>query len=241
TSDGNVQTLTPQEVKAVDPLHIGINAGFQKLLNQYPVGNDAAYGADEGLNFTGYPFNAPNRLDNRAYVGKMDFVLDNAGKHMLALRGTLYNASNDQPNALAQFPGVPPAKVLNNSKGISGTYTAILKPELINTFTFGLTRQGLAQSGTVGDNFFLANRDVLDPLQNYNARASGRILPVYNLVDNLSWTKRRHTLTTGINFRVMNNNRFSYSQSFPSYGFSTTELIGLGDDITNAINSFIQN
>src|SRR5262249_20946876 len=141
---------------------------------------------------------------------------------------------------LAQFPGVSPAKVLNNSKGISATHTAILKQDLINTFTFGLTRQGLAQSGTVGYNFFLANTDVLDTFQNYRARASGRILPVYNIVDNLSWTKRKHTMTGGINFRMMNNDRFSFAQSFPSYGFSTTELIGLGDDITNAINSYIQ-
>jgi ABC-2 type transport system permease protein len=43
-----------------------------------------AYGADGGLNFTGFRFNAPNRLDNRAYVAKMDFVLDKAAKRTLS-------------------------------------------------------------------------------------------------------------------------------------------------------------
>ena len=56
------------------------------------------------MNFTGFRFNAPE-LDNRAYVGKMDFILDGAAKHTLSVRGTLSNANQDQPNALAQFPG----------------------------------------------------------------------------------------------------------------------------------------
>ncbi len=118
------------------------------------------------MNFTGFRFNAPDALDNRAYVGKMDFILDGAGKHTVSVRGTLSNANQDQSNALAQFPGQQPAsELLNNSKGISATYTAILTPSLINNFTFGYTRQGLAYSGTPGDAF---NLGPLDSLQNYN-------------------------------------------------------------------------
>ena len=88
---------------------------------------------------------------------------------------------------------------MNNSKGISGSYTAVLKPTLVNNLTFGMTRQGLAQSGTAGAQFELADTSYLDSLQNYNsfARASGRILPVYNVVDNLTWTKGKHTIATG--------------------------------------------
>jgi hypothetical protein len=56
----------------------------------------------------GGPINAPARLDNRAYVGKMDFILDRAAKHTLSIRGTLYNADQDQPDALAQFPDKAP-------------------------------------------------------------------------------------------------------------------------------------
>ena len=98
------------------------------------MGNDPSYAgtsnpSDGGLNFTGYRFNAPDALDNRAYVGKMDFILDSAAKHTVSVRGTLSNANQDQPNALAQFPGQQPAsELLNNSKGISATYTAILTP-----------------------------------------------------------------------------------------------------------------
>jgi len=239
-ASGNTYTLSPSEIKQIDPLHIGLNQQYLNILKQYPVGNDPSYGTDGGLNFSGFRFNAPNRLDNRAYVGKMDFILDGAAKHTLSIRGTLSNSSQDLLNELAQFPGQAPASVLlNNSKGISAAYTAILKPNLINNVTFGLTRQGLAQSGTVGDSFTLAT---LDPLQNYNtaARANGRILPVYNIVDNLTWIKGKQTITAGTNIRIMTNNRFTYAQSYPQYGFNNSVLVGLGEDIQTNLTNFIQ-
>ena len=79
TSDGNIQTLNAADIKAVDPLHIGLNQGYLNVLKQYPVGNDPSYGVDGGLNFTGFRFNAPDRVDTRAYVAKMDFILDSSG------------------------------------------------------------------------------------------------------------------------------------------------------------------
>ncbi len=236
-TNGSTYTLGPAQIKQIDPLGIGLNQSYLNMLKQYPVGNDPAYGADGGLNFTGYRFNAPDALDNRAYVGKMDFILDGAGKHTLSIRGTLSNANQDLPNALAQFPGQGPAsELLNNSKGIAATYTAILTPTLINNFTFGYTRQGLAFSGTPGDAFTLGP---LDPLQNYAARANGRILPVNNIVDTLTWTKGKHTITTGLNFRVMTNNKFTYSQSYPSYGFNVNVAVGLGEDINKNLATFM--
>ena len=236
-TNGNNYTLNASQIQQVDPLGIGLNQAYLNILKQYPVGNDPAYGADGGLNFTGYRFNAPDALDNRAYVGKLDFILDSAAKHTVAIRGTLSNANQDQPNALAQFPGQQPAsELLNNSKGISATYTAILTPTLINNFTFGYTRQGLAYSGVPGDSFTLGP---LNSLENFNARANGRILPVKNIVDTLTWTKGKQTITTGINFRVMTNNKSTYSQSYPSYGFNDNVAVGLGEDIQTGLTNFM--
>ncbi len=236
-ANGNNYTLGPAAIKQIDPLHIGENQAYLNILNQYPVGNNPAYGADGGLNFTGYRFNAPDDLDNRAYVGKMDFILDSAAKQTLSVRGTLSNSNQDQATALAQFPGQSPASVLlNNSKGIAATYTAILTPSLINNLTFGYTRQGLTYSGTSGDAFALAP---LDTLSNYAARANGRILPVDNIVDTLTWTKGKHTISTGLNFRVMTNNKFTYSQSYPSYGFANAVGVGLGEDIQTDLTNYM--
>jgi Carboxypeptidase regulatory-like domain len=233
----NTYTLGPAAIKQIDPLHIGENQAYLNILNQYPVGNNPSYGADGGLNFTGYRFNAPDDLDNRAYVGKMDFILDSAAKQTISVRGTLSNSNQDQPTALAQFPGQAPASILlNNSKGIASTYTAILTPTLINTLTYGYTRQGLEYSGTSGDALVLAP---LDTLTNFAARANGRILPTNNIVDTLTWTKGKHTISTGLNFRVMTNNKFTYSQSYPSYGFANAVGVGLGEDIQTDLTNYM--
>ena len=241
-SDGSVQTLTPSEIKTVDPLHIGLNPAYLSILSKYPSGNDPSYGTDAGLNFTGFRFNAPDDQDDRAYVGKMDFILDHAAHHTLSVRGTLSNFTQDFEQALAQFPGEQGAKILNNSKGISALYTAILKPNLINAFTFGYTRQGIAQSGAPGDGLILGPVDPLVANFNFNnlVRANGRTLPVYNYVDNLTWIKGRHTIVTGMNFRLITNDRFSYAQSYPGYGFAIQLAVGLGEDAQNALTSFVQ-
>ena len=61
-------------------------------------------GAPLGLNFSGYLFNAPVKLDYRTYVTKLDWLIDNAGKHSVSFRGTLSN--NGETKTAAQFPAV---------------------------------------------------------------------------------------------------------------------------------------
>jgi hypothetical protein len=235
-ADGSVQTLTPSEIRQVDPLGQGLNPAALKILNQYPAGNDPSYGQDGGLNFSGLRFNAPSHRDDRAIVGKLDLHLDSAGKHTLSVRGTLADNTDDQ--ILAQFPGQGPASTLRDtSKGISVQYTAILKSNVVNVFNFGYTRLGQVLSGATGPVLFM---NPLDSLQNFNARPIGQRLPTLNPSDDITWTKGKHTITAGINFRFIRNNTSSFASAFPRYGFGATELIGLGADIQNAVTAYIQ-
>lgn len=237
-SDGTIGQLSPAEVAAVDPLKLGYSSAMRTILNSYPTGNDPAGGADRGLNFTGFVFNAPFRQDDKAYVAKMDFNFDKAGKHTASVRGTL--ADRVQDVVLAQFPGQSPAsKRLDNSKGFGSRYTAVLKPTLINVFSFGFTRLGLEQSGTVGN--ALAFDSISDQL-NYATGARGfiRHTPSTNIANDLTWTKGKHTLNGGIDFRLVSNDRNSFVNSYASYSFSRSTLRGLGSDITDPINAFIQ-
>src|SRR5579871_1900648 len=236
-ADGSVQTITPDQLKLIDPLGIGLNAGYQKILNQYPVGNDPAYGQDGGLNFSGFRFNAPDHLNNLAFVAKLDYKLDDAGKNTLSIRGTLQDNTQDQ--ILAQFPGQPPASTLrDNSKGISVRFTTIVTPTLINSFTYGLTRMGQEFSG-VGGTGFQFEPTALAPLQNYSARPKGRTNPLNNFLDDVTWTKGKHTITTGLNFRLSRNSLSAFTSSFPLYAYGATEFIGLGEDIDNAVSSYL--
>jgi hypothetical protein len=236
-TDGSVQTIGPTQLPQIDPLGIGLNLPYQKILNQYPVGNDPAYGQDGGLNFSGFRFNAPDHLNDMAWVGKIDYKLDNAGKHSLSLRGTLGDNTIDQ--LLAEFPGQAPASVeRDNDKGLSAHYTAILSPTLVNSLTYGYTRLGLNLSGVSGTGFQF-EPTALAPLQNWGARARGRTNPLNNLADDVTWTKGKHTFTAGLNFRYNRNNISSFTNAFPLYAYGATELIGLGEDIDTSVQNYL--
>ena len=235
-ADGSVQTLTPANIQQIDPLHQGVNQAALKVLNLYPAGNDASYGQDGGLNFSGYRFNAPSHRNDRAIVGKIDYHIDSAAKHTLSIRGTL--ADNTDDEILAQFPGQAPSSTLRDtSKGISAQYTALLKPNLVNVFNLGFTRMNQGLSGVGGPVLFM---NPLDSLQNSSARAFGQRLPTLNPTDDLTWTKGKHSITVGFNFRFIHNDTSSYASAFSRYGFGATELIGLGSDIQNAVTSYVQ-
>lgn len=236
-TDGSVQTIAPSELPQIDPLGVGLNTGYQKILSQYPVGNNPAYGQDGGVNFSGYRFNAPDHLNDMAWVAKADYRLDSAGKHMLSIRGTLGDNTIDQ--ILAQFPGQAPASIQrDNNKGISAHYTAILSPSLINSFTYGLTRLDVNLSGVSGTGFQF-EPTALAPLENWAARAKGRTNPLNNIMDDVTWTKGRHTITMGLNFRFSQNNISAFTNSFPLYAYGATELIGLGEDINTSITNYL--
>jgi hypothetical protein len=233
--DGRVARLSPADVTAIDPLHLGASSYLLNLMKQYPEGNDPSTSPDRGLNFSNLRFNAPQKLDNHAMVGRMDFNLDSAGKHTVMVRGTLNGAAQDSSTNLAQMPGQAAAqRVLDNSRGLSARYTAVLTPHAVNAFTFGYTRLGTQSTGTetVVPGFYLAN---LVP----TARPSLRIAPVDNLADDLTWTKGRHNAQFGFNFRFNSNDRQSFN-NVPNYSFARNTLLGLGADIDADVLAYLQ-
>ena len=56
----------------------------------------------------------------------------------------------------------------------------------------------------------------LSPLQNWSARAKGRTNPLNNFVDDITWTKGKHTITAGLNFRYNQNNICRVYQLVPA-------------------------
>ena len=220
----------------MDPLRLGANSTILGILNQYPRGNDPSAGADKGLNFSGFRFNAPFKENDKAYVAKLDFVVTK--NQTLSVRGTL--ADNSQDAIVAQFPGQDPAaRLLNNSRGLSAVYNTVIGSSIVNTATFGLTRIGLNQAGSQGFGYTM---DTVSSLSNYGTSARGfvRIAPVYNLADDVNWNKGRHSISAGTNIRLIRNDKAAYNNSFPSYSFSRNTLLGLGGDVVPVLTSFIQ-
>ena len=233
TSNGSVQTFSPAEVAQIDLLGVGANSYILKMLQAYPEPNDLLSGGDRGLNLATFRFNAPKHLDYRTLVGKINLNLDTAGHHTVSARGTYMDNAED--GTLAQFPGQSAvSKSLENSRGIAATYTAVLSPSLINVFNYGLTRLGTQDSG-VGGSSVTFSTSLLEPFP----RASVRISPTHNIVDDLTWIKGRHNVQFGGNFRFIVNDRIAYN-NYPSYSYSRNTLKGLGADINAAVTSFMR-
>jgi hypothetical protein len=231
--DGRVVSLSPQDVINIDPLHIGASPYILSLMKQYPAGNNPLGSSDKGLNFNQLIFNAPQKLDNHAQVGRLDYNLDSAGRHTLMLRGTLNGAGQD--SSLAQFPGQAAAsRTLDNSRGLAGRYTAVITPHLVNSLTYGYTRLGTASTGneSVIPSFGFTTLQA-------TPRASQRVAPTSNAADDLTWTKGRHTVQTGVDLRFWENDRLSFN-NVPSYSFNRNTLLGLGADIDADVLAYLQ-
>ncbi len=198
---------TPQ-IQNLDPLGLGPSTVMLNYFNQTYgkfTPNDPSVG--DGLNYEGFRFRAPFRLDNNAVIARIDYHLTADAKHTLFWRGALQNLSNPQEPFL---PGTPPEQtVLDHSKGFVVGYTAVLSSSLANTFHWGFTRQSTAFIGnaTLSWNTFAG----LDQGINYSHWFQ---MPVHNFLDDLSWTKGTHTLQFGTNIGFVRDPRVSFQHSF---------------------------
>ncbi len=216
-NDGNRYQLTPDEFRAADPAGLGINPLMIQQLSVFPDPNDLAAGSDAGQNFGGFRFNAPLQVDNKAYVAKFDFNADKTGNHRLSWRGTLADNAQDLETGLATYPGREGYKQLNNSRGFVSSYTGVLTPTMINTFRFGYTRQGVANTGADGPAFNLFD---ISELQDFGDRPFKRHIPTYNISNDMNWVKGNHNFKFGGQMRIIRNNRTSFEETFPSHGLS---------------------
>lgn len=215
TSSG-IQNLTPADLRKMDPQGIGPNAAVLALMNTYPAGNNPTLG--DGLNTEGYSFAYTTKRSYNGYTARLDWDISGNGKHTVFWRG---NLQNDREPGGPEFPGQPGSNtLLTNSKGFAAGYTVLLSSSLVNNLAFGLTRQGLSNAGLLSGPYVTLQD--LTPLQATTA-SNYTITPVYNLADNLSWTKHSHNLAFGTNIRFIDDrsasNELSYSNATGTYQY----------------------
>ncbi len=225
-----LMTMTPAEIQSIDQgcLSNGTcpsgNGVSQAVLTQwnggatlpggsaipaFPLPNTDSSSSADGINILGYTFAAPQPTDENTYLLKLDYKLTQNGNHSLFVRG---NLQNDRELFAAEFPGEPASQIMrNNSKGIAVGYTAVLSNTLINNFRYAFIRQGIL---TAGDNpysnvSFQNLSDQVSFLRTVNVN-----VPVNQFVDDVTWTRGKHTFQFGGNWRIIDNNRFSNEQNF---------------------------
>jgi hypothetical protein len=217
-------TLGPAAIKASDPLGLGVSQAALDILKRYPVGNNSSLG--DGLNFTGYTFNAPIHSKQDTYIAKLDYKLDSNGREAIFWRG---NLQNDHAAGTPQLPGQPPNTTqLSNSKGMATGLTSVLKPNLVSTFRYGFTRQGGETTGILGSNYVTFRN--IDPIIGTNTGLA-RIVPVHSFSEDLAWSHGAHDVRFGGIGRLVSNQSVDYSKSFSSATTNASVIKGSGTDL----------
>ena len=230
-TSGALQTIGPAQIKAiVDPLGIGVSQAALAVLQKYPVGNNSSLG--DGLNFTGYTFNAPIHSKQDTYTAKLDYKLDNSGKESLFWRGNLQNDHGTPAFGAPQFPGqAPNVTVLSNNKGMATGLTSVLRSNLVSTFRYGFTRQGGENTGILGSNYVTFRN--IDPIIGTNT-ALQRTVPVHTFTEDLAWSHSAHDFKFGFTGRLISNTSVNYAKAYSSATTNASVIKGSGNDLVPA-------
>lgn len=248
---GTTTTWGPAELKLLDPNHIGIDPAMLDPINhtgyldrtfctgQTPT-NDLSAG--DKLNYAGYVFRAPTKLDNDVFIARLDYHLTADGKHSLFWRGNL----NDLRNPGAPFlpgkyqilpgeldPSAPMQTIVDHSKGFVFGYTAVLSPTMVNSFHWGFTRQSFGSIGNTDQqwNEFLGLDQGINFSHNFQ-------LPLHNFVDDFTWTRGTHSFQFGTSIKIARNPRtsFLHSNTLALGTTNWTSPIGFAGTVTSTLD-----
>jgi hypothetical protein len=189
------------------PVAPGVDPAVINILNQYPLPNSDQLG--DRFNFRAFTFSAGTPLKTDTYVLKLDANLTQSGSQRVFIRGGL---QNDHAAGGSQFPGQAPNTVdTNNTKGLISGYSWQVSQNVINNLRYGYIRQGIGSNGISTQHFAILRGLDLPVGSN---RTTSVIIPVHNFVDDVTWSKGRHTIQFGGNYRRINDIRSSTANSF---------------------------
>ncbi len=186
----------------INPAALAILAGAAA---RYPT-NSSSVG--DGLNTGGFRFNATTPSNLNVYHARFDFNLTN--RQTLFARGVY---QNDLITQVREFPDTTAPQLWNHPKGIAIGHTWTVSNNIVNRFTYGLTRASFTDGGDSTQNA-ISFRFIFSP--SGFSRTISRTTPVHNFVNDLSWIKGTHTMQYGTNVRLIRNNRTTFGNSFDS-------------------------
>jgi hypothetical protein len=236
SAQGSPTLLTPAQIASMDPSCSGqcnrpwgpgVDPNVLAVLNLYPAPNGLSAG--DGLNTASYTWSAPNPASLNTYIARFDSMLSH--RNWLFVRS---NLQNDKTFAVPQFPSQSASATnTDNSKGLVAGDTWNISSNLINNVHYGFIRQGYASRG-IGQGSY-ANFYNISPLY-AETRTTLVDIPVHNIIDDVTLTRRAHTIQFGANYRLILDHRRSDAFSY-SYGY--TNAYALADaGIANTGQSF---
>lgn len=212
------ETLTASQIETLDSAcqvcntvayasGTGPNPYASAYFNSMPAANGLSLG--DGLNTGSYSFSSPNPRTQNTTIVRLDYVPSE--KHRIFARG---NLQKDTTGGVEQFPGQGPSSILiDNTKGMTFGDTWTISPTLVNDIRYGFIRQGYGSTG-VGSGDYVDFRFM--DTATAETRNTINTVPVNNIVDNFNWSKGKHSIEVGGNWRLVHQNRISNANSFNS-------------------------
>lgn len=223
-----------------------------RLLALTPLPNN--FRAGDGLNTAGFSWSRPNAQNLWQANLKIDHNIDDRSR--LAFTYTHEDRRNLNGFSEQNFPGAPGGDTVYRNRLWTLNLWTTVKPTVLNEFRVGVLRPWLrfnaawetdegrgvfpSINGTPYGPVFAS---VTDPL-NLSDNPVGRISPLYQFTDNVSWIRGTHSFKGGFDVRFSSSNGFNSTDVFPRVNFGTggqpivnlDRIMGIGQNLATAIN-----
>ncbi len=213
STQGALAQVNLAQLNQIFPDVGGMNPAAMKALADVATALPAnSATAGDGLNTSGFRFNASEPIHLNSHSAKIDLNL--TSHQSLFIRG---NVIYDHYVGAGRFPLIPGIAGMqtpgewDHPMGYAIGHTWTIGNNLINRFTYGQTRQAFSQLGDLVGNS-TRFRTVFQPAN--DSRTLARVTPVHNWVDDLSWVHGKHTFQFGANISKQNNIRQSFTNAF---------------------------
>lgn len=268
TATGELQTVSlfgrdPNRMVA-DP-----TGTMQKFMAISPLPNYWYTG--DGLNTAGFQWRRPDFDDTNHVTARIDHEFTQKERLNFTYTYEKETASDYfEPKA---YPGSPPDDWLNRNTMIALALQSTLKPNVLNEFRLGVFRPRFRfyspwelpggtdpkyMPSTNGYPYAIAAAGMSNVVQVDND-PQGRISPVYQFTDNISWIRGTHAFAAGAELRFISSNGFNSFSSMPIarigaggapaqnisnipgiVSTNTTTANNLLYDLTGSVGSFLQ-
>jgi hypothetical protein len=208
-------TLNPAQIAAMDtkcfaasqvstigggcPNGPGVNQNIIAYMKGYPTAN--ASGGDGGYNTGLYNFISPAPLSLITNIARLDYNI--TSKQVVFIRANLQGDNIlAQLNAPVAAGGVPNSQTYANSRGLAAGHIWTINNQLINNFRFGWVRYGQHVQGAVtGPYITMSEFTIKTP----TTTSTTSLEDTSNFADDFTIIKGRHTITVGVNDRLIYN------------------------------------
>jgi hypothetical protein len=223
-----------------------IDPTIKAMIDQLPAAN--AKGTGDGLNTTGYRFNARSNEFRDQFVYKSDYYLN--AKNSFSGTYNYINNPTDRPDQGNFYTTLPPVSNTIQDHLLSLSWRWMASPTLTNELRGGFLRSDTSFLDSNSYSKFLVGGLVFSNPNN-TFMNQGRKTNTYNVQDNANWSHGRHEVAFGFQGQILHTTPFNDAGILPTYtlglsvanttGLSAADLPGISSSNLATANSLYAN